>query len=1016
MDNKNVRALAVDKLRRAASIPRRNVSGGSNDSNLDASRDISKDTSNDSRLDTSNSAPNSPYSPTIYEPVLDSVQSTNSDGEDDKQGDNDKAENPETLDNSLTLQLVNPHSPQKPTKKQLLTLTQLQDQLLSKHGNSLLSRSNSATARVNAFNKLVNGGLLNNDENSRLLRSNTVTGAIGGRGSRDDSRQAARANMLKRLGSRRQPPTQTTQKRRSSLGDLDLSNFDNLLNSSKPPQILPSNLLLVPPTPKRERKQSLESTNSIGSPSSAGNGDKFEYERMLNTSTRLSPANSDIEDSDDDITYEEVEEVDHVDKVDQLDIINSEISNKAAQRRRRQIHFTSSAYINELRKTLGPDRLAQLLGPQFVNEFGIGMGDMEEHKEEEDQGDRFKEIETDKGNGKENEEKPTNTSDIQPMQSIQPTIDEDIPLTEQINGAYSATRKSSELKPQPQIHLAARNADNAKSQAMLTRSMTTLPKSKLAQSEMGKGKHKKVKSQRSFGSFRIIKNKPSIQSNKEFYDSDPKLSPFPALKVTDSEGKTTSLRNRSMSPVSPVGVTNAAFNTNKAPSTPSTPPTPSNPPKKLERKTSKMGSKLRRLFSVDEGQDFYQDAGMEEEDNVAPMEDDSNVVTSGAAITGSTATVANEDRVTTPYMTKYERARILGTRALQISMNAPVLVPIEAGETDPLQIAIKELSSKKVPLIAYKYACECTRQIAFNPTSLNVCTAFASLLVSLSAPFMAGMIRAALRSTRTLNNAKLPIRYQSPPKYKNQKSFQFPTAGLLALSAIPIFTLYLGFWQVRRLDWKLNLIAELDDKLGQDPLPLPKHIDTSVLPEFEYRKVTAGGTLLNHAIAVGPRTLDGEIGVHVIQPLLRHDGQTVLVNRGFIHNDNLDSFLSSLGNTSTDVDIVGMLRVSQKRNMFTPDNIPADNVWLWVDVPAIATHLSSLTNTPIENVLIDEIYDGLPGSRLAQGVPVGRPSKIELRNQHAVYAFTWFSLSLFTTGLLYRLAKRTQGLRLMRNK
>lgn len=32
------------------------------------------------------------------------------------------------------------------------------------------------------------------------------------------------------------------------------------------------------------------------------------------------------------------------------------------------------------------------------------------------------------------------------------------------------------------------------------------------------------------------------------------------------------------------------------------------------------------------------------------------------------------------------------------SMNAPVLVPIE-GETDPLQIAMKELAAKKIPLI-----------------------------------------------------------------------------------------------------------------------------------------------------------------------------------------------------------------------------------------------------------------------------------------------------------------------------
>ncbi|WWD04217.1 hypothetical protein V865_002284 [Kwoniella europaea PYCC6329] len=62
----------------------------------------------------------------------------------------------------------------------------------------------------------------------------------------------------------------------------------------------------------------------------------------------------------------------------------------------------------------------------------------------------------------------------------------------------------------------------------------------------------------------------------------------------------------------------------------------------------------------------------------------------------------NEVRVTTPYMTKYERARVLGTRALQISMNAPVLVPVE-GETDPLEIALKELAAKKIPLVIRRY-------------------------------------------------------------------------------------------------------------------------------------------------------------------------------------------------------------------------------------------------------------------------------------------------------------------------
>ncbi|GJJ06261.1 hypothetical protein Clacol_000452 [Clathrus columnatus] len=62
----------------------------------------------------------------------------------------------------------------------------------------------------------------------------------------------------------------------------------------------------------------------------------------------------------------------------------------------------------------------------------------------------------------------------------------------------------------------------------------------------------------------------------------------------------------------------------------------------------------------------------------------------------------NKVRVTTPYLTKYERARVLGTRALQISMNAPVLVPLD-GETDALHIAIKELSQGKIPLIIRRY-------------------------------------------------------------------------------------------------------------------------------------------------------------------------------------------------------------------------------------------------------------------------------------------------------------------------
>lgn len=64
--------------------------------------------------------------------------------------------------------------------------------------------------------------------------------------------------------------------------------------------------------------------------------------------------------------------------------------------------------------------------------------------------------------------------------------------------------------------------------------------------------------------------------------------------------------------------------------------------------------------------------------------------------------VDKDKRITTPFMTKYERARVLGTRALQISMCAPIMVELE-NETDPLQIAMKELKARKIPLIIRRY-------------------------------------------------------------------------------------------------------------------------------------------------------------------------------------------------------------------------------------------------------------------------------------------------------------------------
>ena len=64
--------------------------------------------------------------------------------------------------------------------------------------------------------------------------------------------------------------------------------------------------------------------------------------------------------------------------------------------------------------------------------------------------------------------------------------------------------------------------------------------------------------------------------------------------------------------------------------------------------------------------------------------------------------VPDSERITSRFMTKYERARILGSRALQISKNAPLMVD-PGEESDPYKLAEMELDRGKVPFIVRRY-------------------------------------------------------------------------------------------------------------------------------------------------------------------------------------------------------------------------------------------------------------------------------------------------------------------------
>lgn len=60
--------------------------------------------------------------------------------------------------------------------------------------------------------------------------------------------------------------------------------------------------------------------------------------------------------------------------------------------------------------------------------------------------------------------------------------------------------------------------------------------------------------------------------------------------------------------------------------------------------------------------------------------------------------MTKEIRIGPPKLTRFEKARIVGARALQISLGAPILVELPEEVTDPIDIALKELEENVLPI------------------------------------------------------------------------------------------------------------------------------------------------------------------------------------------------------------------------------------------------------------------------------------------------------------------------------
>jgi surfeit locus 1 family protein len=205
-----------------------------------------------------------------------------------------------------------------------------------------------------------------------------------------------------------------------------------------------------------------------------------------------------------------------------------------------------------------------------------------------------------------------------------------------------------------------------------------------------------------------------------------------------------------------------------------------------------------------------------------------------------------------------------------------------------------------------------------------------------------------------------------------------------------LFMIGLSIWQVQRLQWKEGLIAERTERTTAAPVALPPA--GADLSEFEFRRVSITGTFDHaHEFYLAARSQNGNVGYWVATPFTTNQGETVLINRGWVPTERKAPEKRAEGQIAGTLTLNGIIRLPQVKTYFQPDNEPGKNIWFTLDPKEMA----GTSNIPARTDLyVDADSTPNPG-----GFPIGGQTRVKLPNDHLQYAITWALLALSLAGV-----------------
>ncbi|XP_042001701.1 surfeit locus protein 1-like isoform X1 [Salvia splendens] len=293
----------------------------------------------------------------------------------------------------------------------------------------------------------------------------------------------------------------------------------------------------------------------------------------------------------------------------------------------------------------------------------------------------------------------------------------------------------------------------------------------------------------------------------------------------------------------------------------------------------------------------------------------------------------------------------------------------------------------------------------------------------------------SLLSTSAPAFSTLPLR--------DQEEIRRSTWSKLFLFIPGAITFGLGTWQIFRRQDKIKLLDYRQSRLANEPLKANEIVaSTQSTDSLEFRKVQCKGVFdEKKSIYVGPRSrsISGvtENGYYVITPLIPLPGDPesiqspILVNRGWVPRSWRDKALNSFEDepqnsstpTSTEespttswwrfgsvkrkdlevehvpsvipVEVIGVIRGSEKPSNFVPSNDPNAAQWFYVDVPALA----DACGLPERTLYIEEISEHV-NPRSPYPIQKDHHMLIQtsrMPQDHLNYVLTWYTLSAAVT-------------------